>query len=168
MRLLRFVVAGAVMAVAFWTAWRFAYQPWRCSVETAVLNRSTEALLQRPGQLSVPAAARENVNRALRCLKVVPADIPLHVVAANNYMLLEDHGRAAEMFASALRYDRRPELYFGLGRSQFSLGHPTDAFDNFVLAGLFDPYTILEIPSYDMRGDVENLVVKRRVLPWRE
>jgi tetratricopeptide (TPR) repeat protein len=165
-RPLRLGCVVALVVLAGWLVVRFAWEPWRCNVERRQLDARTAALWQRRG-LSVREPARDNIRAARRCLAITPGNAALYAIAASNYVMLEDNATAADMYAAALRFDRRPELYYNLAATQLELARKPEAIENFTRAGLFNPYMILDIPADDIRAVVETAVAPRRPLPWR-
>jgi hypothetical protein len=163
---IRNVIAGLVIgALAVAAINRVAYQPWRCSVMRRTLEPATLLLWERH-DLSVRARARENAAMARACISVTPYDSAPYMIAAANDRLAGDSITAAAMYEGALRFDRRPEIYFDLGLMQLERARIADAEESFVKAGSFDPYTILDIPPEDVRVRVMQRVGKDHYFAW--
>src|SRR5262245_46389620 len=136
-------VAGAIVIglAALFAVRRLAYLPWRADVERKSLERITLALWERKPVFAV-VKARQNVVAARAYLDHGIHNSGLYMAAAANYRLFDDFGHAEEMYRSALRYDRRPELYFNLGLMQIDLGRREEGIQTLIRAGLFNPYLI--------------------------
>jgi tetratricopeptide (TPR) repeat protein len=165
MRIRNIVAAIVVGALAIAAIDRVAYQPWRCSVMRRTLEPATLLLWERHDSFVAPRA-RENAAMARACISVTPYDSAPYMIAAANDRLAGDYVTAAAMYERALRSDRRPEIYFDLGLMQLELARTADAEENFVQAGSFDPYTILDIPPDDVRMRVMERVGKDHYLTW--
>lgn len=165
MKLIRFVTAAAIAAVAIAAVWRLAWMPWRCSAEHRELQYATNRLDAQNGDV-LRRQALANAAAAQRCALVEQTNVGLYVLAAENYRLAEDWPDAIEMLTTALRYDRRPELYYGVGVIRLSMGQVKESEAPLVQAGLFDPYTTANIPASDVRDRVMTEVGQRRYLPW--
>jgi tetratricopeptide (TPR) repeat protein len=144
---------------------RIAYRPWQCSVMRRSLEPATLQLWQRHDPFVV-STARENAALARSCIQITPCDSAPYMLAAANDRLAGDYASAAADYEQALRYERRPELYFGLGIVQLQLARTAEAEENFVLAGSFDPFTMVDIPPPDVRNRVMDRVGKDHYLPW--
>jgi len=165
MRALKIVAAIVIGAMAIAAIGRVSYQPWRCSVMRRRLEPATLRLWERHDS-SVRSQARENAAMARACVGVTPYDSAQYMLAAANDRLAGDIGAAAAMYQTALRYDRRPEIYFDLGLMQLDLARTADAEESFVQAGSFDPFTILEIPPDDVRNRVMQRVGQDHYFTW--
>jgi tetratricopeptide (TPR) repeat protein len=165
MRPLRIVAAIVIGAAAFAAIGRVAYQPWRCSVMRRSLEPATLRLWERH-DLLVASQARENAAMARACVGITPYDSAQYMLAAANDRLSGNIVTAAAMYETALRFDRRPEIYFDLGLMQLDLARTADAEESFVQAGSFDPYTILEIPPDDVRNRVMQRVGQDHYFAW--
>jgi tetratricopeptide (TPR) repeat protein len=156
------VVIGALAIAAIDYA---AYQPWRCSVMRRSLEPATLRLWEQHRPI-VLATVRHNAELARGCIRITPYDPGPYMLAAANDRMAGDYLSAMTMYERALRFDRRPELYFDLGLMQLELGKVADAEESFVQAAFFDPYTILEIPPEDVRNRVMDRVGKDHYLEW--
>jgi tetratricopeptide (TPR) repeat protein len=156
------VIAAAVVIAVY----RLAYLPWRADVERKRLETITVTLWERQPVFG-GVRARENVGAARVYIDQGVHSVGLYMVTAANYRYLEDYDHAAEMYRMALRYERRPELYYNLGMVELSRRHPEEAKEALIRAGLFNPFLILEIEDLNIRAAVESAVATRRLLPWR-
>ena len=164
-KLLRLAAALVIAVTAMFAGHRLAYLPWRADVERKRIETITFALWERrPPFASV--RARQNISDARGYLDRGIDNTGLYMAAAANYRLLDDFGHAAEMYRRALRYDRRPELYFHLGLMEINLGHRQAGIDMLIRAALFNPFLIQEIDENEIREKVEKAVHARRYLPW--
>ncbi len=159
------LAALAIATLAIAAIDRAAYEPWRCSVVRRSLEPATLRLWTRQDSFMRPRA-RENAVLARACLRITPCDAAPYILAATNDRLTGDYLNAAAMYEQALRFDRRPEIYFDLGLMQLELARIADAEESFVQAGSFDPYTILDIPQEDIRNRVMERVGKDHYFAW--
>jgi tetratricopeptide (TPR) repeat protein len=165
LRLLRFAAAALIAAAAALAVAHFAWQPLACSIQRRQLTVATQKLGNRH-DIFVITPARENAAVARRCALAVRCDPGLYVLAAENYRICSDWPDAEAMLAEALKYDRRPEIYWALGVMQLEMGQVAESKHALVQAALFDPYIILDIGPDDVRNEVMNEVGQRRMLPW--
>jgi tetratricopeptide (TPR) repeat protein len=165
MRLIRIAAALIVAGMAAAAVYRLAYLPWRADLERKRREAITLALLQREPTFTA-VRARANIAGARDYLDRGIHNTGLYMVAAANYRLVDDLDRAAEMYRAALRYDRRPEIYFNLGMTELGQGRTVAAKEDLVRAALFDAWLIPEIAD-PIRAEVETAVERRRLLPWK-
>ena len=150
------VLVAVVVIVAFAAAIRsFVVLPLQCQlVVKRTEDRTREVMAARPGFRAV--LARENIRALRRCEGRYPPDINLFMLLGANYQLAEEWEQAAEAYASALRIDRRPEIYINLGVTLLQLNEEQKAIDAFVTACAFAPQMLEEVPM----GPVRDKVVK--------
>src|SRR5438552_2744965 len=108
---------------------RLCYLPWRADVERKSLETITLALWERQPTFAA-VRARQNVAAAEVYLDMRGIhNTGLYMATAANYRLLEDFDHAAAMYYEALRFDRRPELYYNLGITEVSRGRRQQGID---------------------------------------
>lgn len=155
------VAGGTALAVQ-----HLCYLPWRADVERKKQEDITVALWERQPAFTA-VRARQNVLVARSFLdKRGIHNTGLYMTAAANYRLLEDYDSASEMYKEALRFDRRPELYYNLGISEVNAGRRKEGVDALIHAGLFNPFLIPDLTDAQIRAEVETAVHKQRFLPW--
>jgi tetratricopeptide (TPR) repeat protein len=91
--------------------------------------------------------ARANIGALIRCEDSQPPDINLYMLLGANYQIVEEWDRAVAAYESALRIDRRPEIYLSLGTCHLETGEEQKAIDAFVAACAFAPAMIEEVPA---------------------
>jgi hypothetical protein len=148
----RSVVAAAIALAALAAVHRAVVVPWRCNVLAGRVSASTErAWLDRGGDRA-RAAATNNIAILGDCADRCRTDVSLAMLLSSNFRLLNRNSVAAGLLEGALRYERRPKLYFELGDTQLELGFREEALKNFVRAGNFaGTYNFGEIADPDVR-----------------
>lgn len=158
------LIAGAAVAAVY----RIAYLPWRADVERKSLEAITLALWERQPTFAA-VRARQNIAAAEVYLDMRGIhNTGLYMATAANYRLVEDFDHAAAMYYEALRFDRRPELYYNLGITEVSRGRRQQGIDILIRASMFNPFFIQDITDGEVRSKVEDVVHARRFLPWRD
>ena len=89
--------------------------------------------------------ARRNLERMQGCAACMPDDISADMIVAANDVVLGLSTAAAALYRSALRFDRRPEIYVNLAGVELELGQRDQAREHLVLACLFNPWYISQI-----------------------
>jgi tetratricopeptide (TPR) repeat protein len=87
--------------------------------------------------LHVAPIARANLVTLADCLQRRPGDVDFLMMRAANDRLLGNYADARSTYQEALRYDRRPELYYELGSVELQLGHRDEALETLYQAVLF-------------------------------
>jgi tetratricopeptide (TPR) repeat protein len=165
---IRIAAALMIAGVTIFAAYRLTYLPWRADVERKSLESITLALWERQPTFAA-VRARQNVAAARTYLdRRGIHNTGLYMTAAANYRLLDDFDGAAAMYYEALRFDRRPELYYNLGLTEVNRGRRQQGVDILIHAGMFNPFFIQDITESDVRNKVEDAVHARRFLPWRD
>jgi tetratricopeptide (TPR) repeat protein len=98
----------------------------------------------------------------------LPTSVDCRFILGSNLRLLFRHDEAVRVYREALDYDRRPELYLNLGMALVEAGRTEEAMEPLVLAGVFEPMYIPQIYPDEIRMRVDDIVSKRRLLPWHE
>jgi hypothetical protein len=137
MPMLRSLGAALIGLVTVLALHRLVVIPWHCNVVAGRVSASTDLAVPAAGTDRARAAATSNLARLGECVTDCRTDVSLAMLAATNYRLLSRHGIAAAHLEEALRYERRPELYFELGQTQLEIGAREDALQNFSRAGTF-------------------------------
>lgn len=144
-RSIRIAASIAVVTAAVALVERCSYLPCRCNREEAYVRLRTEKIIDTP---SVEAARMEqdNVDVLSRCIAQNPTDTTASMLLAANLRLLGRKQEAATVYAKALLYERRPEIYLGLGILQFELGQRDAALENLVRARMFNQWLDVDVP----------------------
>lgn len=155
---------GAIVAIAVALSvvpvWFLAVVPWGCNVTTREMEAAmAEALRGNPQARAYLAA---NTGRAERCRKHVRHDQSLNVAVASAYSLTGRSAEALAVYEDALRYDRRPEIYFNIGGIYLKTGYSEKAFDNFLTAARFNPGLADRISGDSMKSRVKYELAQRQ------
>ena len=100
-----------------------------------------------PDQMLAARRARRTIELLAPCGHRLPADVDYYMLTAANLRILGAPGEAEAMYARALDYDRRPELYFGLGTVQLEQGKMNDSIASFVNAMTFNRAMVFDLPA---------------------
>ena len=136
-RLLGTVVAIVVIAGAVYIAKRFAYDAFVCESKKLQLNARTEQAMNLGDTFQSAPIARDNLVTIAQCLAKRPGDVDYLMMRGANDRLLGNYEDARASFQEALRYDRRPELYYELGTADLQLGRRDEGLDALFQAVLF-------------------------------
>jgi tetratricopeptide (TPR) repeat protein len=148
----RSAAALLIAATAACTLLQRVVLPYRCNNIEGRVERSLEQLWPERGSFAVRQPAERNVAELAKCLDICKSDVNLRMLTASNLTLLGRSAAAAALLTEALEYDRRPELHFALAEAQVDLGQREAALENFVQAGSFSGFPILdEIPDGELR-----------------
>jgi hypothetical protein len=136
-RALAFSLAALVIGGAAWIALRFAYDPLFSETKKLQLQARTESAMRAGEAFTSAPIARENLATIAGLLPKRPGDIDLLMMRAANDRILGNFDDARAAYQEALRYERRPELYYELGCVDLQLGHRDEALEALYQAALF-------------------------------
>ncbi|HEX3581334.1 MAG TPA: hypothetical protein VH087_06205, partial [Thermoanaerobaculia bacterium] len=153
-RLVAGIVAVAAIAGAIWIALRFAYDPLVSEAKKLQIQNRTEEAMNLGEPFRSAPVARENLSRIGQYLAKRPGDVDYLMMRAANQRVLGDYGDARASYQEALRYDRRPELYYELGSTDLQLGLRDEAVDALFQAALFSR-TYLDSLTPDVVTDIK-------------
>lgn len=140
MKAIRAFLLITIAAIALAALQRCVVVPYRCNLDERWTTKAVYEMERREDQrLRVVRLARENIRRLSPCLDHCPDDVGITMVAAASYRFLGDPETAASLYERALRYDRRPELYFNLGMALIEAGHVDRAVAPLSQACVYDP-----------------------------
>lgn len=129
-------IVAIAIALSVVPVWLLAVVPWSCNVTTKDMEAAmTEALR---GNAQARAYLAANLPKAERCRNHVRHDQSLNVAVASAYSLTGRSTEALAVYEDALRYDRRPEIYFNIGGIYLRTGESEKAFENFLTAARFN------------------------------
>ena len=155
---------GAIVAIAVALSvlpvWFLAVVPWGCNVTTKEMEAAMAEALR--GNLQARAYLAANTGKAERCRKHVRHDQSLNVAVASAYSLTGRSAEALAVYEDALRYDRRPEIYFNIGGIYLKTGYSEKAFDNFLTAARFNPGLADRISGDSMKSRVKYELAQRQ------
>ena len=134
------IVAGAAAALDC-----LCIKPYRCNLieqrGEARTSADWEITLQTNHPWRAMVGARRSLDLITPCLDDCSANVGMLMLAGANYRILHRYDEAAEAYRRALRYDRRPEIYFNLGQTEVAAGQREQAVADLVMAGRSGGYT---------------------------
>lgn len=123
---------------------RYCWIPYRCGAKKAGLERLTIAAMESPSSYVARKRASQILAEVERCLNHVPTDLDLQMIAAANYRILERPDVAIAIYRRTIRMNRRPEIYWNLGRSYYEAGRENEAFQWMLLGVSFAPQYLVD------------------------
>lgn len=154
---LKLIASAVILAAAGLAIYQYSWLPWRCNLVAMDVDIRTRQTQRAYSPMVIKPAARESLRMLAPCLEHVPSNVVCHSLAGYNYRLLEEHEKAAEAFANALRYDRRPELHFAYGRELFEMGQREKGKEELMRAGVIRPDLLSRLPV-DLQNELLNRV----------
>lgn len=155
----RIVLALVVIGAAIWLLTGYLLVRYTCNLLRKPAIAATVRVATRPLAVAAPQA-RATIEQMLPCMKLSPADVDYFLITAANYRILGRDERAMALYERALQFDKRPEIYFELGRTQLQLGLQREAFQNLLIAGYSGRYVNdLEYP--ELRNRLITAVAER-------
>jgi len=120
--------------------------PYRCNIITKQVTDAIRLIgsIDAP-QLRAAELARNNAQRMQACVASCPENVAAAMDLAACYRILGQHQKAIAAYNSALRVDRRPELYLNLGQAQIEAGDKREGLQNLITACLYNPALLDEI-----------------------
>lgn len=154
MRAIRWLAAGVVAAFAAFAVYGLAWQPFRCNVMDNRLQRLADEIFDLPNGLTVMMEARQAIAIMQQCIAACPTDVDMYMTLAAHDRVLGRLQHAADMYGQALKYDRRPELFFNLGVVQLEMNQRDAAIVTLTTACSFDIRYADDIPDPNVREAV--------------
>lgn len=159
--------AAAVAIVAAVTLGTFViehncYWPYVCNIEKNAIYESTDAITNADPYKAAPVA-RTNLRILRHCIDENPLDIDLYMLAAANYRILGLNEQAAQTYETALRYDRRPEIYYSLGTVELEMKKRPEALGHLLLAVRFSRQYLQDLPT-DVQAEINRTL--QREFPY--
>ncbi len=161
MRLLRIVLAVAVVAVATVAVVRHPLQRYLCNRAKWSAEEWIERASAIHSDFARQAGARRSIARLERCATACAGDWQVHFLRG---VLQEIAGRdtvALASYRAALSLEERPEIYYAMSVLQFKNGEPEEALANAAKAALFN-VAFADRFDYQMRARLADQVEERR------
>ena len=147
--LLNILASLAISACAPVLLWRYVVVPYDCNIRLKRAGDAMQATLSSArDKMRAAELARATIHILQPCVQAYPDNIGAQMVLAASYRELGRHREAASAYETALRYDRRPELYLNLGQTQIAIGDSNAALQNLVLACVYNPAYLDDIGEY--------------------
>lgn len=148
------LIAIAAIAGAVWIALRFAYDPLVSEAKKLQVQARTEEAMNLGEPFRSAPVARDNLSTIAQYLAKRPGDVDYLMMRAANQRVLGDFEDARATYQEALRYDRRPELYYELGSTDLRLGRRDEGVDALFQAALFSR-TYLDSLTPDVAAEIK-------------
>src|SRR5439155_319939 len=107
------------------------YRPLRCEVITKSIVARTSQMLDVRNSIA-PLFARRHIEVLRQCIPCMRMSAVPYMAAAANSNTVGDHDQAIRFYEDALRYDRRPELYYNLGLTYVDVGRVEEGVQNLI------------------------------------
>ena len=160
MKAVRYLGVAAVLAIAAWLAYAFAWRPLQCQkLSQALVDQSYAANVTR--SFRDLDQARQNLAQLEPCFALGCRSVHLLFTAAVNYRTIGRPEVALGLYQDSLRYDQRPETYANIADTQLVLGNRDAAYDNYLKACSFHPQHLREISDGVMRRRVRDEILRR-------
>jgi len=143
----RFAGTAVVAIATTYAVYALCYQPYACNKRKLEVETITTNTLNMTDQMVAARRARRTLEMISDCAARSPTDIDFYMLAAANYRILGAPADAEAMYSKALDFDRRPELYYGLGSVQLEQGKTDAAVANFVNAVTFNRDMMSDVPG---------------------
>jgi predicted TPR repeat methyltransferase len=138
MRLLRSLLALAVVIVAGIAVVRVPWALQRCNIE----KRHAEQLIDRSqtivSDFDRQRVAAEETARLERCAVACPADWQVHFLMATLHQIAGREPAALHSYELALALEQRPEIYYGMSLIQLENGQAAEGLANAEQAARFN------------------------------
>jgi tetratricopeptide (TPR) repeat protein len=158
MRVLRWLAACVVAALAGYAVYGLAWRPFRCNVVTKRVQTMAEDIFELPTTMTVVMEARQGIAEMQRCIASCPTDVDAYMTVAAHDRVIGRLQHAAAMYSEALKYDRRPELFFNLGIVEYELNQSDAALGALTKACTFSIEYADDIPDPNLRQAVLSAV----------
>jgi O-antigen ligase len=143
----RFATTAVVAIAATYALYELCYEPYVCNRRKREIETVTARTLTATNQMLAAQRARRTLEMLAECAEELRTDVDFYMMAAANDRILGAPAEAETMYRRALDFDRRPELYYGLGSVQLEQGKTREAVANFVKAVTFNPDMMNDIPG---------------------
>lgn len=158
---IKLVVVLAVVAVFSFAIADLVVEPLQCNVDKKRIQSEARQMFSMGVGPAVAQRAHDNIRILRFCAERDPRDVDVYMTIAAEERVLGRFSDAELMYEQALRYDRRPEIYFNLGMVQLAQDHP-EAVASFVRASSFDLNLVNHIPQPAIADAVVSAVQKLR------
>lgn len=146
-------IALAIGLIALAALRVFCIEPWRCNGIEGEAESMLAKIDTAPDSFRSAMRIRRISEVVGQCLKGAPHDVHLLLEHAACDMTQHKPAEALTHYQEALRYDRRPEIYLGLGLAQWELGQKNAAVATFGRAYAFATYQINYDQSLPWSGE---------------
>ncbi len=162
MRIVRWLSASFVAALAAYALHGLTWKPFRCNITTLRVQNEALRVWKFPEAPRVAARARRAIVEMERCIASCPTNIDMYMTLALHDRLIGRFDHASAMYREALKYDRRPELFFNLGLVELEMRRRQSALLALSKACSFDIFYANDIPDVNLREEVFAAVYAER------
>jgi tetratricopeptide (TPR) repeat protein len=155
MAVVRVALAMIVLSAAAYAVRSWVYAPFQCNRAEKQAELATEWAEKHSESFRGVEVGRQTIERMKHCIDVCPTSVDAYMVAAANDFILERLPEAIGNYEAALRYDRRPEIYYELGLAYLEAGQRERATSALFVWNLFYGQHTQVIPDPVVRADVE-------------
>lgn len=150
----RFAAAALVIAVLIAALHFLVVRRFSTSVQ---LRRAADltrmAMAQETPDYERPSKARQSIGALEDAFNGSVDDQRVAMILGSNLLAIDDSVEAERLYAKALSWGERPEIYVALATAQTHNGKTAAAIDSVSQALAFDPYTVVSMERADVREE---------------
>jgi hypothetical protein len=161
--LIRIVCVIATLGLSTVAIYRLAWLPYQCNVFEKRAEQLGPKLVNDADSLRTAAIARRTIEQMERCVAVCPTDVDLYMIIGYYDGILGRMQHASATYTEALKYDRRPELFFDLGATRLDMNQRDAAIESFTRGCMFNRFLSAEIADPGIRDAVLRRVDLERI-----
>ena len=152
---MRRTTAGLVALLSLYLLYVFCVIPWQGNKVAKSLEATTlEAIAGNPTALAFIQDER-NLAAASRWRSRLRDDANLNIAVASIFNLAGRPDEALAIYQDALRFDRRPEMYFNRAGIKLGMGDVSGAIEDYLYAARFNPRLTRRIRTEAVRLRVQ-------------
>lgn len=133
----RWLAPALIVAAAVFLLDRYCFVPLQCNRIRTQISLRNDIAAKHVESLRIAPLLRQNIAEGSRCLEKSPQDYFLRIELANSYLFVRRYDEAAALLEEGLRYDRRPEIFIGIGKAKIASGHRAEGIEALMEAGRF-------------------------------
>lgn len=157
---MRRIAVALVSVLAFAAIYFWCIVPWRCNQVTKVMESAMRDALA--GSDESREVLRSGLAEAEAFRSRIPDNANLNIVVASTYTMLGRYDEALAVYESALRFDRRPEMYFNRAGIRLRLNDAEGAMSDYIRAVRFNPTLLRRIHDETVRERIETDLARIR------
>jgi tetratricopeptide (TPR) repeat protein len=138
MRLIRLLVAMAIVATAAITVYRGPVQRYRCNLDKRRAATMVDTAMKAPSEYERVELGRHAIDLANQWLERYPADYELYITRGGGEEAAGMKERALQSYRQAYALNQRPEVLLYMALVQFDQGQPEAAMVNITKAATFN------------------------------
>ena len=138
MRLIRLLLAAAIVAAAAFAIYRGPVLRYRCNLDKRRAATMVDTALKAPSEYGRIELGRRAIEIANRWLELFPADYELYITRGGGEEAAGMKERALQSYQQAYALNQRPEVLLYMALVQFDQGRPDEAMVNLTKAATFN------------------------------